>query len=119
MLVHLVFVVKYRHKLLIKLGDYTKKLVKEVCEKYNYELVVCEVDKDHIHMLINYDPVESISNIVKNIKQYTTYNLRKHHNNYINRYIYGSRRFWPKGYFACSIGSGASYETIIEYIENQ
>ena len=27
--------------------------------------------------------------------------------------------FWSKGYFACSIGSGASYETIIEYIENQ
>ena len=25
--------------------------------------------------------------------------------------------FWSKGYFVCSIGEGASYETIQEYIK--
>lgn len=27
--------------------------------------------------------------------------------------------FWSKGYFACSIGESASYETIQKYIEQQ
>lgn len=117
--VHLIFVVKYRHKLLNVLGDHTKNLVKKACKKHNYELILTEVDKDHIHILLSYDPIESITSIVKNLKQYTTYYLRKTHNDYINKFIYGSRRVWSKGYFACSIGKGASYEVIKEYIKNQ
>lgn len=31
----------------------------------------------------------------------------------------GSRKFWSRGYFACSIGKGASYESIKKYIKNQ
>ena len=27
--------------------------------------------------------------------------------------------FWSKGYFVCSIGEGASYDTIRKYIQNQ
>jgi putative transposase len=38
-----------------------------------------ETDKDHIHFLISYDTTDSICEIVKRIKQETTYRLwRKH-----------------------------------------
>ena len=37
-----------------------------------YEIKEMEVDKDHIHMLIDYLPSESISNIVKQLKKFFT-----------------------------------------------
>lgn len=119
LVVHLVFVVKYRHPLLIKLGEKVKRLVSEACTKYEYELIVCEVDLDHIHILLGYKPKSSVSSVVKNLKQYTTYHLRQEYDDFISKFIYGSRRFWSRGYFACSIGQGASYESVKKYIENQ
>ena len=119
LVVHFIFVVKYRHPLLRYLGQEVKSMINEGCKKYNYKLIQCEVDVNHTHILLEYGPTESISNIVKNLKQYTTYYLRRDYNVLISKYIYRSRRFWSKGYFACSIGKGASYETIQEYIKNQ
>ena len=117
--VHLVFVCKYRHKFLLKLGDVVKSLIVKACNIYGYDLIVQEVHKDHIHILLKYRPQDSITNIVRNLKSYTTYYIRKYHNNYVSKYIWGSRRFWSRGYFACSIGEGASYEIIKQYIKRQ
>lgn len=119
LVVHLVFVVKYRHLLLTSLKKEVKALVFKACKKYNYKLILCEIDTDHIYILLEYKPTESINSIVKNLKQYTTYYLRRKHDSFISKYIYKGRRFWSKGYFACSIGKGASYETIKKYIKNQ
>ena len=119
LVVHLVFVVKYRHPLLIILGNKIEELIISTCKKYNYNLITCESHVDHVHILLSYNPTDSISSIVKNLKQYTTYYLRKTEGNLLFKHIYGSRRFWFRGYFACSIGKGASYETIFKYIENQ
>lgn len=119
LVVHLVFVVKYRHPLLIILSKEVKKLIISACKKYSYNLITCESHIDYVHILLSYSPTDSISSIVKNLKQYTTYHLRKTENGLLFKYIYGSRRFWSRGYFACSIGKGASYDTIFKYIENQ
>ena len=119
LIAHFVFVVKYRHPLLVDLGDYTVLLIKDACKKYNYSLIICETHIDHIHVLLEYNPNDNINIVVKNLKQYTTYYLRKNYDSIISKYIYGSRRFWSKGYFVCSIGRGASYETIKRYIEDQ
>ena len=72
-----------------------------------------------MHILLSYSPVNIISSIVKDLKQYTTYYLRKTEGDLLFKYIYGNRRFWSRDYFACSIGKGVSYETIFKYIENQ
>lgn len=119
LIAHLIFVVKYRHPLLKYLGQDTKSLVKEACRRFGYNLISCMVHIDHIHILLEYRPSDSISSVVKSLKQYTTYHLRQVNDELISKYIYGNRRFWSKGCFVCSIGKGASYETIRQHIDNQ
>jgi len=116
--VHLVFVVKYRHQLLIKLGSRCTELVYDICKRKNYDVLACETDKNHIHILISYEPNTSVNQIVKDIKQFTSYHLQNEYNSYIRNYIWNKTVFWSKGYFVCSTGD-ASKEVIMTYIQNQ
>ena len=42
-----------------------------------------EVDKDPIYLLINYDPTQSILDIIKLLKQISTYRIWRQNNNHI------------------------------------
>ena len=77
-----------------------------------------EVDKDHIHFMINYSTHETIKNIVKQLKSYTTFHIWKNHENDLKTIFWKQRMFWTDSYFACSIGD-ASRETVQRYIETQ
>lgn len=78
-----------------------------------------EVDSDHIHILIDYEPNTSIVQIIRRLKH-----AYQHHMWIIfekelsNAYWKESHMFWSNGYFVCNIGEGASYETIQEYIKS-
>jgi putative transposase len=75
-----------------------------------------EIDKDHIHFLIDYDPKISVLHIVRRFKQMSTYRIWKKCN--LSREFWKERTFWSDGYFVCSVGD-ASEQTIRSYIENQ
>lgn len=79
-----------------------------------------EVDKDHIHLLVQYSPTQSILQIVRWFKQISTYRIWRVGKNqyYLNNYFWKERTFWSDGYFACSIGQ-VSKETIEKYIQQQ
>lgn len=78
-----------------------------------------EVDKNHIHFLIQSKPSISISDIVKRLKQYSTYNVWKKHRQYMKKYYWGKQHYlWTRGYFVCTIGE-AGEEAIKNYIRNQ
>lgn len=115
---HLIFVCKYRKKLLIPLGDDVKKLVIDVAERYRFHIAEMEVDEDHIHMLIHYTPKMSILEIVRLLKQITTFRIWKSHEHLLSNHFWKERTFWSDGYFACSIGN-VSQETIQKYIQEQ
>ena len=118
--VHLVFVVKYRKKLNNKDIDFfLKTKIKQIEEKSNFRVELLETDKDHIHLLIDYDPKVCLLQIVRRLKQETTFELWKVHESYLKKHFWKERTFWSDGYFACSIGEGTSYGTIQEYIKNQ
>jgi len=51
---HLIFVCKYRKKLLIHLSVRIKELIIEISEKYSFKIVEIETDENHIHILIAY-----------------------------------------------------------------
>ena len=120
MKVHLIFVVKYRKKLFV-----TKQLVGDVEQfmydgaiKYGYRILEMETDKDHIHILLDYRPNVPVSLIVKQLKQYSTYQMWKHHEWYLKQEFWKHRTLWSDGYFACSIGQ-VSQIIIERYIQNQ
>ena len=77
-----------------------------------------ETDKDHIHFLINYDTTDRVCDIVKIIKQETTYFLWQKYANILAKQYRRRKIFWSDGYFVCSIGEVSS-AIIQKYIETQ
>jgi putative transposase len=118
LLVHLIFVVKYRKKLLSIYGTEVKNKIIEIAGRNNFEIDTIEVDTDHIHLLVSYEPKVSISQIVKALKSQTTIYLWDKYSNNLKNYFWYKNIFWSSGYFACSVGN-ASQEVIRKYIEEQ
>lgn len=120
LMVHLIFVTKYRKQLLSKYGDEIKQIFINVAKEQDFEIIEMEVDKDHIHLLIHYCPVQSILDIVRLLKQISTYRIWRQNNNdaYLAKQFWNNRTFWSDGYFACSVGN-VSKDIIVKYIENQ
>ena len=117
---HLIFVCKYRKKLLIKYGEEIKQLFYDIAEEKDLNIIEMEVDKDHIHTLVQYPPTKSILEIVRCFKQMSTYRILRQNNNqiYLKKHFWKENIFWSDGYFACSIGN-VSKEIIEKYIQEQ
>ena len=61
---------------------------------------------------------ENNGQIVKLIKQQTTYYLWQKYPNFLSKQYWKKKIFWSDGYFACSIGEVSS-ATLQKYIESQ
>jgi putative transposase len=120
MKVHVIFVTKYRKKLFSsgKRSDDVKQFLYDVAKKHGYVIIQMETDKDHVHILLEYSPKVSVSDIVRQLKQYSTYQMWKHHEAYLAKQYWKHQILWSDGYFACSIGQ-VSQEIIERYIQNQ
>ena len=117
---HLIFVCKYRKNLLIKFEKEIKTLFNQIANEHEIKIIEMEVDKNHIHILINYSPMKSILEIVRLFKQISTYRIWRQNNNsfYLRSHFWKEKTFWSDGYFACSIGN-VSKEQIEQYIKSQ
>lgn len=56
LIVHLIFVTKYRKQLLIKYGDEVKQILRDIAVEKSFGIIEMEVDKDHVHLLVQYSP---------------------------------------------------------------
>lgn len=117
--VHLIFVCKYRKKLLEgKIDEDLKQIIFEICNNSSFKMDIMETDRDHLHMLLNITPAYSISSIVNRLKSISTNRVWKLHQNALKRHFWREKTFWSDGYFVCSIGE-ANPDTIRRYIETQ
>ena len=117
--VHIVLVTKYRKKLLKgSITDDVKQKIFDIANTPAYEIIAMEADKDHLHFLISYDTTDRVCDIVKIVKQETTYYLWQKYGSFLSKQYWKKRIFWSDGYFACSIGEVSS-ATIQKYIESQ
>lgn len=109
MKVHLIFVSKYRKKLFrsTKRADDVKQFLFESAGKYGCRIIQMETDIDHVHILIEYIPKIAVSEIVKHLKQHSTYMMWKYHSNYLSTQYWKKKALWSDGYFACSIGQAS------------
>ena len=74
--VHIVLVTKYRKQLLKgSIADDVKQKIFDIANTRGYEIIAIETDKDHIHFLLSYDTTDRVCDIVKIVKQETTYHL--------------------------------------------
>lgn len=106
-----------------QISDDIKQFSYEICQKHKViirymEKALKRFDKDHIHYMIETEPIMSISKIVNLMKSYTTYHIWEKYPNYLRKHFWKEHTFWTDGYFACSVGN-VSEEMLQKYIENQ
>lgn len=112
---HFVFCPRYRRKIfnIPKVESRFKALVKDKCEELKIEIIAIECDKDHTHMFLNCLPTQSPSDIMQNIKGYTSKILREEF-----KELSKMPSLWTRSYFVSTAGNVCS-ETIKKYVENQ
>lgn len=117
---HIIFSTKYRRKCLTAIRDDLLASMKRAEGLQNkWKIEIMEIDKDHIHLLIKATPTDTIFGIVHSLKQTSTYDMWKLHNEYLSKiYWSGKHYLWTRGYFASTIGD-VSEKTLKHYIENQ
>ena len=115
---HLIFVCKYRKKLLVKYGDDIKQIMFDISKKYDFDIKVMEVDKDHIHIMVESVPKLSPLQIVRVLKQESTIHIWRICYKELRKHYWNENTFWTDGYFCSTIGKVSS-KTLKHYIQNQ
>lgn len=115
---HIIFTCKYRKKLIVKYGEDIKQIMFDISKKYDFIIKEMEVDKDHIHMMIESVPKLSPLQIVRVLKQQSTIKIWRMYNKELSKYYWKEETFWTDGYFCSTIGEVSS-ETLKHYIQNQ
>ena len=113
---HLVWVTKYRYHVLK--GDIQtrcRELIIQICDAEDVKILKGVVSKDHVHMLIEYPPSKSISELVKRLKGRTSRRLQEEFPQL--RKQYWGRHFWAIGYGVWSTGN-ITEEVVKEYLEH-
>ena len=85
--VHIVWVTKYRYKVLK--GDIQKRcreLIIQICDAEDIRILKGVTSKDHVHMLIEYPPSKSVSELVKKMKGRTSRRLQQEYPELQKRY---------------------------------
>lgn len=114
---HIIFATKYRKKLLSPIREQLFSYLKSA-ENGQFKISQMEIDKDHIHFLINAKPSISPYMIVHVLKQKSTYMMWHNNWDYMHSFYWKQHHLWTRGYFCSTIGE-ISEKGIRYYIENQ
>ncbi len=117
---HIIFVTKYRRKVLTKQMIEEAKIVwKRILHTNNCLLSNCEGESDHIHLLIDLHPDNNISHLVSSLKSASSRIIRKKYPQEIAKFYWGKNaKLWHDSKCIISCG-GAPNEVIKQYIDNQ
>jgi putative transposase len=111
---HLVFVTKYRRKVLDQmiLAD-MKNIFEKIATESQVILKEFNGKQDHVHMLIHYPPKVSLAKLVNSLKGVSSRRLRQNWPELEKKYYKGV--LWSPSYFAGSC-DGAPIEIVRKYI---
>ena len=115
---HLVWCVKYRRKILtIEIEKDLIEILNKIARDNNFEILECNGDLDHIHLLINCSPQHYIPDMIKALKGVSARLLIKKYGEYINEMLWGGH-LWNPSYFIATVAENTEMQ-IREYIQNQ
>ena len=115
---HIVFCVKFRHKILINEVEMVcKRIIAEVCIDNKWKLQNLEIMPDHVHLFIQVDPLISPSRIVQIIKSISAVKLFSTFKKLKANKFWGTG-LWSKSYYVGTAGN-MSKNIIQKYINNQ
>ena len=85
--VHIILVTKYRNQLL------KDSIEDDIANTRDCENIAIETDKDHIHFLLSYGTADRVCDIVKIVKQETTYYLWQKYSSVLSRQYWEEKKF--------------------------
>ena len=112
---HIVFCPKYRRKILTNgIDARLKKLIYKFADNKKFNIVELEIMPDHVHMLADIFPDYAPLEMVRQLKYYTSKQLKLDFPE-INKRL---PNLWTRSCFISTTG-GATLDVIKKYIENQ
>lgn len=114
---HIVWCVKYRHKILtINVENYLKELLYKIAEDNEFTIVMLNGDLDHIHLLIECTPQHYIPDMIKALKGVSARLLMKQFP-ILKKKLWGGH-MWNPSYFVATVSENTE-EQIRKYIAGQ
>ena len=95
-----------------------KELIQECADVNGWRSDELNIQKDHVHMLIQLRPDVSVSSVVQLFKGSSSHQIRKEYPKLKEFYLGRIKSFWGDGYFVETIGQ-VDEAKIKEYIRNQ
>lgn len=115
---HIVWCVKYRHKILtLEIENRLIEILYHIANENNFQILECNTDKDHIHLLINCTPQHYIPNIIQKMKGISSKKLMKEFGDILKKKLWRGY-LWNPSYFVATVSENTEDQIRI-YIKNQ
>jgi len=114
---HIVWCVKYRHKILDTIRENKlKEILNKIAEDNQFSILLINGDLDHIHLLIECSPQHYIPDIMKALKGVSARLMMKQYPQ-LKRKLWGGH-MWNPSYFIATVSENTK-EQIRNYINSQ
>ena len=116
---HMVFVVKYRKKMLLERTriEFLKEIMEGLEERYYFEFDAISVDEDHFHVVVGAALRYAPSDIMGIIKSWSARLIFKKYP-YIRKELWGGE-FWSDGGHIDTVSEYGGLEIIKKYVREQ
>ena len=114
---YLVWISKYRWRVLRgKMVIRLKQLLNGACRINRWLISELSIPEDHVHLIIQTEPSDSVAEVVQRLKGGTSRVIRKEYPE-LEEFLWGDS-FWADGYFAETVGN-VDEEVVRRYIREQ
>lgn len=115
---HIVWCVKYRQRILFgKIKDDLIKILFEIAENNDFEILEANMSEDYVHLLVSLSPQHYIPNIMKALKGVSARLLLKKYREELKDELW-FENLWSPSYFIAIVSEDIKFQ-IEEYIRSQ
>ena len=115
---HIVWCVKYKKKILTpKIENKLIEILNKIANDNNFQILECNGDLDHIHLLVNCYPQHYIPDMIKALKGVSARLLMKEYGNELKKQLLGGH-LWNPSYFIATVSENTETQ-IRNYIKSQ
>lgn len=115
---HIVWCVKYRHKVLTpNIEKSLKEILDTIAKDNGFQIIEYNCNLDHVHLLINCSPQHYIPDMMKALKGVSARLLMKKYGEELRNKLYNGH-LWNPSYFVATVSENTE-EQIRRYIQSQ
>jgi len=92
-----------------------ERFIREACDRNHFEIYELNVQPDHVHLFVDFNPSYAVSKVTQLFKGISAYKIL-HKFPHLRKTFLRSNHFWSAGKFYRSVGN-VTAETIQHYIK--